>query len=76
MPVWKWSFILYLALLEARALHRALMISSYRIVICLTISAFPEDALLAELAPAFFSNTFQNFKLSSAAEEMLARTIT
>jgi len=36
-------------------------------VICLTMSAFPEDPAAAELAPAFFSKTFQNFKLSSAA---------
>jgi hypothetical protein len=36
-------------------------------VICLTISALPEETLLEELEPAFFSKTFQNFKLSSAA---------
>jgi hypothetical protein len=38
-------------------------------VICLTISALPEAAASAaeELAPVFFSKTFQNFKLSSAA---------
>jgi hypothetical protein len=37
----------------------------------LTISAFPEApaALAEELAPAFFSKIFQNFKLSSAARE-------
>jgi hypothetical protein len=41
----------------------------YRIVICLVICALLEEPLAptpAE-APAFFSNTFQNFKLSSAA---------
>jgi hypothetical protein len=43
-------------------------------VICLTMSAFPEalPALVAELAPGFFSKIFQNFKLSSAAKEGLA----
>jgi hypothetical protein len=40
-------------------------------VICLTMSAFPEepDAPADELAPAFFSKTFQNFRLSSAARK-------
>jgi hypothetical protein len=40
-------------------------------VICLTMSALPVvlEELLAELDPAFFSKTFQNFKLSSAANE-------
>jgi hypothetical protein len=40
-------------------------------VICLTMSAFPEapPAPTAELDPGFFSKIFQNFKLSSAAKE-------
>ena len=42
----------------------------YRMVICLAIWALAEEPLapMPEAAPAFFSNTFQNFKLSSAAK--------
>jgi hypothetical protein len=40
-----------------------------RMVICLTMSAFVEEPApeMLPALPAFFSNTFQNFKLSSAA---------
>lgn len=41
----------------------------YRIVICLTMAALLDapDPDSGEVAPGFFSNSFQNFKLSSAA---------
>jgi hypothetical protein len=41
------------------------------------MSAFPEApaTLAEELAPAFFSKTFQNFKLSSAAKNESVGTI-
>ena len=45
------------------------LVMIYRMVICLTMSALPDVPLMLaeELAPAFFSKIFQNFKLSSAA---------
>lgn len=47
---------------------------AHRIVICLTMSALLEEPepLMPPAAPAFFSKTFQNFKLSSAAAKELA----
>jgi hypothetical protein len=41
------------------------------------MSALPEAPLVltAELDPGFFSNIFQNFKLSSAAEEGLVSAV-
>lgn len=51
--------------------YRRLMVPAliYRIVICLTMAALLDapDPDSGEVAPGFFSNSFQNFKLSSAA---------
>lgn len=44
-----------------------------RIVICLTMAALLEEpAPASPAAPGFFSKSFQNFKLSSAAKKNMS----
>jgi len=46
-------------------------------VICLAMDALLDapEAPMPAVAPAFFSKIFQNFKLSSAASDMLAKIL-